>query len=181
MPTHQAGDVIVAVAFRATNNTNPTKPTSGTNGLTWNTILNPTGTNSCSCVLVYGVATASNHTSGTFGATNDTLCVVLRGAAASPIGANVLETYNSVNPTAPSATLNNTDGTSALLHFFLAQGTFAPSNWNAAAPAGYTKQQAISRVCVDSKNDTTSDGSVSQSNSDGTGKGIGITLEIVAH
>lgn len=181
MPTHAPGNLIVMWAFRATNNTPPTKPTASGTVPNFSIILNPTGTSGCSSVLAYFVATASNHTSGTWTGTNSLIAAVLTGVGSTPIGANGQLANTATTPTAPSITLTNTDGSSAILQYFGANGSFAPTSWS-AAPTGYTQRQTQAWIVMDTKNSTTSDGSVSQANSgDGGANGIGVSLEIRAY
>jgi hypothetical protein len=95
----------------------------------------------------------------------------LRGQkATSPIGGHaVFEASSTDNPSAPAVTLTKTDGTSFLLHYYI-HGDVNLGAWN-AAPAGYTKRYATTGTgnyayCIDSKNDTTSDGRLARVTTD---------------
>jgi hypothetical protein len=178
MPPHVAGDLLVAFAFRATNTSPPTKPSSSSTIPAWTTLMNPAG-NSCSGLLVYAIASRSDHISGAFSGTNSLIVASLGNVGATPIGANDFASANGT-PTAPSVTMTNTDGTSALLHFLAANGTFKPDSWG-AAPSGYTKQVTQDWTVLDTKNDTTSDGSMSNSQSGGGSGYFGVTLEVRSH
>lgn len=180
LPAHNIGDIIVMGAFRATNNSPPTKPTPGGTVPNFTDITNNTGTASCSWHTAYYVATATNTTSGTWGSTNSLIAVVLSGQGSTPIGATAEAGASGSNVTAPAVTMTNNDGSSALLHFLGRNGSTAPS-WG-AAPTGYTQQIVQAWIALDTKNDTTSDGAVTNSASGGSGTGYdGVTIEIRAH
>jgi hypothetical protein len=180
IPSHSIGDTIVLFAFNAINTTAVTAPSASGTVPAWNFIDHPTGANSCASGTAYFVATATNTTSGTWGNTTAMVAVVLSGQGSTPLGGHAESGGTASGSTiAPAVTMTNTDGTSALLHFF---GTvFSAATWS-AAPSGYTQQaQAAGYVCCDSKNVTTSDGSVTQALSVGSSGYRGATVEIRAH
>jgi hypothetical protein len=140
LPTHAAGDIIVLFACRRVAGL-PTKPTAGGTVPTWTDIQNPQAASSgASCArCVYTVATASNHTSGTWTNATRIIAVVLRGQDASPIGGNASgNTAQTFGSTAPAVTLADTSGDSVLLHFYHAFNV-GTTGWS-AAPASYTRQ-----------------------------------------
>lgn len=73
MPAHQAGDLIVAFAFRDGSTTLPTLPAG------WTSRLAPTGANSCSMRLATKIAASSSETSGTWTNATSLIVLVLRG------------------------------------------------------------------------------------------------------
>lgn len=164
IPAHSVGDVIVIYAFRRSTTTQATVPTAAGTVPTWTQILATAGTTSAARSH-YCVATATNHTSGTWTNADALVAVVISGANASPIGGNAAATGGSslsTTPPAPAVTLVHTDGTSVLLHFYAPRAATSASS----PPAGYTQQALAATpsaglVFVNSKDSTTSDGSVS--------------------
>lgn len=169
IPAHNVGDLIVVCASRRSNATAPSVPSAGLTVPAWNTIDTQSGTTNGSCVTAYFVATATNHTSGTWTNATDMVAVVISGQNASPIGGHATNNAGSAttSATAPAVTLSKSDGTSILLHFFNHNSSTAIT-WG-AAPAGYTRQTTGSFAILDTKDDTTSDGSVTQSGTFGGG------------
>lgn len=181
LPSHNIGDLIVIFGHRGGSLT-PTAPSAGGTVPAWNTIDTMGGTTIGSLVTAWFVATATNHTSGTWtNATGMIAVVITGGVAASPIGghAAVNTGGTTTSSTAPAVTLTNSDGSSVLLHFYGNPATI--SSWG-AAPSGYTRLQATtaSLVCCNSKNDTTSDGSIAQTLSATAAGSANATVEILA-
>jgi hypothetical protein len=162
LPTHAVGDLIVLYCYDNGATTVPGTPTAGGTVPTWTTIDGPTGANFNASKTVYAVATATNHTSGTWTNTNNMIAVVLTGQAGSPIGAhNETGSTGTNGATTSNVTVSVSDGSSALLYFYAIRNVSA---W-AAAPTGYTQQVATASsggVCLDTKNLTTGDGSATQ-------------------
>lgn len=182
LPAHNVGDLIVIFASRRSNATAPSVPVAAGTVPAWNTIDTQSGTTNGSCVTAYFVATATNHTSGTWTNATDMIAVVISGAAPSPIGGHATNNAGSATTTAvaPTVTLSKTDGSSVLLHFFNHNSSTAIT-W-AAAPTGYTQQSVGSFALLDTKTSTTSDGSVTQTGTFGGG-GAGYacaTVEVLA-
>lgn len=71
LPSHQAGDLIVAFAFRDGSTTLPTQPSG------WTSIDTATGT-SCCARLAYKVATSSGETTGTWTSATTVIFVLYR-------------------------------------------------------------------------------------------------------
>ena len=170
IPQHGIGDVIVIFAYRSNSATPPSTPVAGGTVPSWAGITANSGGSFNSFQLSYCVATADDHTSGTWTNANGMIAVVLDQAKSDmPIGGYAVGAQSvGTSLVAPAVTLVNNDGSSALLHFFgLGDNTNAVSSW-APAPTGYTQQAAQGytsakvAVCLDSKNDTTSDGAVTQ-------------------
>jgi hypothetical protein len=181
IPTHQIGDIIIIWGYRGNGNVAFTKPSAGGTVPAWVDIDNNAGANTNVSRCVYFVATATNTTSGSWTSVGLLYAVVLRGQNASPIGGHAEAGSTATgSATAPSVTMSRTDGTSMLLHFIGQRATFT---WN-ASPAGYTQRATFSpgsTAILLSKDVTTSDGSVTNTNSNGTNVGYrGQTVEILA-
>lgn len=165
LPTHAIGDLIIIMAYRGAAS-QATIPTAGGTVPAW-VSLDVTPGSTASSEDVYFVATATNHTSGTWANANGMCAVVIRGQnATAPIGAHAQSAaLLSGGSTAPSITQTLTNGSAMLLHLLSHANLTA---W-AAAPAGYTSQLAavgsasLPGFSVLTKNSTTSDGSVTQS------------------
>jgi Concanavalin A-like lectin/glucanases superfamily len=113
MPGHQAGDIIIVAAYRATA-TAPTVPTAGGTVPAWTTI-NAAGANSLSMTVVWAVATASNHTTGAFTNATQIIVLVLRSSAGTlSFGATAIGngTTSATTIIYPALTLQSTAGLS---------------------------------------------------------------------
>ena len=77
--------------------------------------------------------------------------------------------------TAPAVTLSNNTGSSVLLEFY---GHRTATAWS-AAPSGYTRLTSTARVCANTKNLTTTDGSIAQPNTATSSGYRGATVELV--
>lgn len=108
LPAHEIGDLFILIAFRDGSNTAPTQPTPGGTVAPWVTITTTSG-NSNSARFSYAVATATNHTSGTFSGASEIVVAVYRGAK---IGNFATSGVNSNTITYPSLTLVTQDGSS---------------------------------------------------------------------
>lgn len=178
LPAHNIGDTIVIWAYNNASTTTPTKPAASGTVPAWTDIDNTTGANTNSSRSAYFVATATNHTSGTWTNATGMTATVISGAASSPIGGHAEAGGAAANAAqAPAVTLSKTDGTSALLEHY---GHRTVTAWS-TAPSGYTRlaSQATS-VCVNSKNSTTTDGAVNQSNTATNAGYRGAAVEILA-
>lgn len=95
LPTHQAGDLIVAFAFRSGSTTLPTSPAG------WS-FLESAAANTCSARLAYKVAASGSETSGTWTSATTVIFLVYRGVNTSNIdnidtestGSGTTVTYN---------------------------------------------------------------------------------------
>lgn len=179
IPTHAVGDLIVLFVYRDGANTAIAVPSAGGTVPTWTVIDNNGGANANVSCTVYCVATATNHTSGTWSFNTGMVAAVLDGQAASPIGGHAeAGSAASNSATAPSVTMTRTDGTSVLLEFY---GHKTVTAWS-AAPAGYTRQTSVaSEVCCNTKDFTTTDGSIAQPCTTSSNVGYrGATVEILS-
>lgn len=77
IPAHQAGDLILAFAYRDGSNTLPTLPT----GQNWTSLQAPTGANTNSHRLVAKIATSSSEATGTFTSATTLIVLVFRPKA----------------------------------------------------------------------------------------------------
>lgn len=161
LPAHAVGDLIVIYAFRDGSNTVPSKPAASGTVPAWVDIDATTGANTCSCRTAQFVATATNHTSGTWtSATGMSAAVITGHLTSGPIGGHALGGGTGANTaTAPAVTMSDTSGASALLHFY---GNRTVTAW-AAAPAGYTRRASVAtEVALNTKDSTTADGAIAQ-------------------
>lgn len=166
LPTHNTGSLIIIYAY-AQGSGAPSAPSAGGTVPAWTTI--DSYSNSwANYRTAYYVATASNHTSGTWTGATSMMAVVINGAKTSgPIGGHAAGANTTgSNIQAPAVTMSKTDGTSMLLHFYGAgDGVNNPTSWG-STPAGYTQRQTTTYtynfLCLNTKNDTTSDGAITQ-------------------
>jgi len=189
LPAHQPGDYIVIYTHTTGNSNTPTPPASSGTVPSW--IY--TGAQSfgdagwATSRAHYCIATASNHTSGTWtGSVGGMVAVVIRRATGIGRYANAFQTATPWS--APTVTLTKTSGTSVVLHFFgWGDGTLTVPASISTAPAGYTQQLATrtgtgaSTVALSllTKNVTDSAPAVSLTSAAGTVYGTHITIEIV--
>ncbi|ART73558.1 hypothetical protein BTO20_11540 [Mycobacterium dioxanotrophicus] len=181
IPTHAAGDLIVIFAFARNSTTVPPAPAAGGTVPTWSFVNQGNAGAACVGVVATAVATANNHTTGTWSGADSVTAVVIRGQAASPIGGQAGGGASTLDATAPAVTLSKTDGSSILLHFMGARTGGATVTWG-AAPAGYTKRTEITSggpICVLTKDATTTDGAVTVTRTGGTTGYSGHTIEII--
>lgn len=109
IPAHEAGDLILLLAFRDGSTAPITTPAAGGTVPSWVSIAF-VGLNFYSYNFRYAIATASNTTSGTWTSATEVLCLIYRGTKAigssgSANGINNVITY-------PARTLNRANGTS---------------------------------------------------------------------
>lgn len=180
LPTHAPGDLILIFAFNNASTALPAAPAASGTVPAWATSDSGTG-NTCSALLASFFATANNHTSGTWTNTSGMVAVVVRNPdGAAPLGGHTVAAISGSASAAasPTVTPSKTDGTSVLLYFY---GHRNMTSWD-AAPAGSTRlTQAVSTtgVCCNSKNDTTSDGSITQTLSGSLAGIMGAVVELV--
>lgn len=179
IPTHAVGDDIFIFAFRDGSTTVPSKPSASGTVPAWVDIESGAGANSCSARLAHFVATATNHTSGTWTNATGMIAVVIQNQASSPIGGHAEGGgTSSTLATAPSITQQQTTGKALILEFY---GHRTVTAWS-TAPSGYTRKASnATEVCLNSKDLSTSDGSISQNCTTSASSGYrGITLEILS-
>jgi hypothetical protein len=161
IPTHRPNDIIVIFAYRDGSTTIPTQPASSGTIPSWQIINSDSGGNTNSSRCSYARATASNHTSGTWTNATGLIAIVLRGVdLGNPVGGQAQAgTVGNDTTTVPQITPINLSGSSMFLSFV---GHRTVSAWS-TAPAGYTRRAAVAtEVCCNTKDDTTTDGSVVQ-------------------
>lgn len=140
IPAHQIGDLIVLAAV--SSSTSPVKPAAGGTVPAWAEDLRRVAGqfDSIQHVVAHFVATATNHTSGTWTNAQKMGVVVLRGqkSGADPIGARgiAIGTLVPADTTYVGGTsLRDRDGSSLVLQFLARRGGTA---WG-AVPTGYTR------------------------------------------
>lgn len=112
---HFAGDFFVACAMRDNSSTAPTLPAG------WNSILSG-GANTLGAVIAWKRAVGSSETVGTFGNATSLQIQHFRPGAGWTIGAGAVNTSSSSSNVAlscPGVTLQNTNGTSRLVAFYM--------------------------------------------------------------
>lgn len=183
IPTHQVGDLIVLFAYNPFSTSAPTKPSAGGTVPNYTYIDNANSGSGSGCATAYFKATATNTTSGSWGSASHMIAVVIRDQnASSPIGGHAQAAGTGASSTAPSVTLTHTDGSSVLLHFH-GHASLGASGWD-AAPAGYTRQASSgsafgSASAFNTKNVTTTDGSVAQTGGQSGQNYAAATVEII--
>lgn len=181
IPTHSAGDLIMIFAFLGDNSA-VTVPSAGGTVPAWTTITASQGSYG-SLKVAYAFATANNHTSGTWFA-NYITAVVITGAKTSGTIGGYASSQSGTAVDAPAITMSKTDGSSLLLHAFgIYQGTSVTFN---SVASGYTVVQdrfttaSQGNLRVIKKDDSTSDGVVSNRVSTGLYGWQGATVEVLA-
>lgn len=177
LPTHQAGDLIGIAAYR-NSNTIASKPAASGTVPTWWDVDPKTGANTNSLRTAFAIATAANHTSGTWTNATDMAAFVVRSDTGRfpAVGGHAESGSTSTgggNVAVPAIVLRRNDGSSLIVQMCFHLTLTTPS-WG-TTPAGYTQQAAswvTNGVCVLTKNTTTSDGAVNQPiNGTGTANG----------
>ena len=186
IPTHAVGDLIVIFAHHP--NGNISVPSAGGTVPAWVNIDNESSSYA-NCRTARFIATATNHTSGTWTGANGMIAVVLRGAnPTTPIGGHALSAQSATGNTCPGAavTMTKTDGSSTLLQFYGYGDGVNSFTSIAAAPAGYTRRVTGTYagtpgvgVCLNTKDVTTSDGAVAQTSTSNCWT-RGATVEILS-
>lgn len=182
MPAHQVGDMILVFAFNGASTTAPTTPTAGGTVPTFTNNLAPAGANTCAMKVASAVATAANHTLGTWTNATNLIVLVIRGqAASSPIGGSASQaTASSLTVNLPAITLAVTDNSSLLLRF---SGHRAGTAWN-PNPAGNYKQAYDARVssssmaCCDVQFNTTTAVALTRTITGTASGNFGCTVEV---
>jgi len=134
IPTHQAGDLIIAFAYRDGSNTIPTIPT----GQNWTTLFNTTGANTNSHVVVYKKAASSGEATGTFTSATSVVVHVYRGVQQSAqIGGNASGSAASTTVAYNTLTMTDTTGRSWIVGF---SGHRSVNTTLETAPQGMTNR-----------------------------------------
>ena len=192
LPTHAVGNIIIIVA--TSNTADPTVPTASGTVPTWVNIQNGAATPDMFDIVYfrvyYGIATATNHTSGTWsdgppGLGNITMsaAVFTGNKTSSPIGgknkSTTVSPSSTTTITAPSITLTDTSGGSAIIqNWFLSSPNFVGIS---SVPSGYTLRNAMPFQAFATKDVTTSDGTADITISSSTTHPLGaVQFEILA-
>lgn len=135
LPTHQAGDLILAFAYRDGNNTAPTVPSP------FITIASAGGSSNSSA-LAYYTAINGSTTSGTWTNATSVVFLIYRGCTpVSPIGNNAVGVGNNTTIIYPALTPSRTDGTSWVVGF---AGHRSTNTSIGTAPTGMTNRASVS-------------------------------------
>lgn len=183
IPAHQIGDLIVLFAYNPFSTSAPTKPSASGTVPDYTYIDNANSGSGSGCTTAYFKATATNTTSGSWGSASHMIAAVVRDQnTSSPIGGHAQAAGTSASSTAPSVTLTHTNGSSLLLEFH-GHSSLGASGWD-AAPAGYTRQAASggafgSASALNTKNITTTDGSIAQTGGQSGQNYAAATVEII--
>lgn len=148
LPSHQAGDVLIAWAIRDGSSTPPSLPAGWTRISPSNLCCNSLG-----FTLAWKVASTSNETVGTFSNASSLIVSQYRPGNGYSVSIGAYATGGSssaVNASYPALTLQTTDGSSWVLGFF---GHRSPNIGSlASAPTGMTTratdQDAIDSIAV---------------------------------
>lgn len=175
---HQAGDIILIFPYKDGATSQPTVPTAGGTVPAWVTVDAPVGSNLNAGGGYRFVATASTTTSGTWTGATGIGYTIWRNQAASAIGGHAASGGAGTNTTvAPAVTQLDTGGTAALIHFI---GHRTVAGWG-AAPTGYTQRASVAtETIVLTKDDTRSDGAVTQADTAVNGGYWGWSVELLA-
>ena len=189
IPAHRPGDLIVMFVKASAQNTLPTIPTASGTVPSWQNVANTSGTGSSyshSRVCCY-LATANNHTSGTWtNATGIVVAVVRRASGIGGIAFSVPASQSSATSwTAPAATLFKSNTTSLVLHFYgWGDSTPITTPTISAAPTGYTRQFDSRTTAValafNTKNVSDSAPAIAQTTASGTAWFSNFTVEVLA-
>lgn len=176
LPTHAVGDLILVAAYG--DGPLPSAPSAGGTVPTWTTIGSPPN----SIRMAYTIATATNHTLGTWAAGYVISAAVISNPGATPIGGSAYGSYSSsTTAVAPAITLGNSTGSSLILHI-----SFRGNAPAGSTPAGYTKVLDVTgsnygyAIRALTKNVTTTDGSVTVMTEGSAYSTASVSLEILA-
>jgi hypothetical protein len=185
IPTHRPGDLIVMFAKASAQNTQPAPPAASGTVPTWQ--LETQSVYSSAFLGMSGLycclATASNHTSGTWTNTTGMIVAVVRKAAG--IGGAAGSTGQISSPwTAPAVNLFKSNTTSLILHFYSWGDATNTAPTISAAPSGYTRQfdtrTSLVGLALNTKNVTTTAPAIAQTTGSGSIWASHITVEVLA-
>jgi hypothetical protein len=180
LPTHAVGDLILVFTLRDTSGY-ASVPSAGGTVPTWTSIdtgtYGPDGLSTYANLRVAStIATATNHTSGTWTSAKYIAAVVVSGTAVSPKGGSAFNGGTEAGTlTAPAVTLQNAGGSSAIVKV----------TWNLVSswstPSGYTSRYADAATTffqVITKNTTTSDATATTSTTGNGYSWVSYALEL---
>lgn len=136
LPTHQAGDLILAFAFRDGSNTQPTIPAG------WTALQNAAGANTCSHVLASKIAASASESVGTFANATSVVVQVYRPKAGYALAAGAIGSQGGTasSITYPAITLQDVGGVSWAAAF---GGHRSTNTALETAPAGMTQRATV--------------------------------------
>lgn len=135
MPSHQAGDLLLAFAFRDGSTTAPTLASGWTS-------IRASGANTCSARVAFKIAASGSETSGTWTNATSLIIVVYRGVQGTdPIGASGITGGSATSISYPALALEVTDGSSWV---FGAAGHRSVNVAIETAPSGLTNVTSVS-------------------------------------
>ncbi|PVB27286.1 hypothetical protein D2E27_05540 [Mycobacteroides abscessus] len=183
IPAHLVGDLIVLAGYNPYATTAPSKPSAAGTVPNWEYIDNANSAGGSGIATACFTATATNTTSGTWSNAGHMIAVVLRAHnPADPIGGHASQGGSSSGPSlAPAITLERTDGSSVVLEFH-GHSNLSSTGWS-SAPAGYTRCAASGSafgpgLVLNTKDSSTSDGSVSQTGGQNFSNYAGAAVEV---
>lgn len=171
LPSHSAGDLIVYFCTGSTTVQNAPASSGTIPAWTMLTYAYDAGYNQFGAIF-YAIATASNHTSGTFQYTQSSIAFVVSGQNQStPIGDyNLMSSYKYSNNTSlsiPAITPQKTDGTSLFVQLSqrlqYTTGPFTAATGYTAWPRSSDSTYSYQHLAW-TKNSSTSDGAVTPPN-----------------
>lgn len=174
IPPHEAGDLILLFAMNGSTTSMPATPAAGGTVPAWQ-VLDIDSSSAVDAKLAWAIAPSNATTSGAWTGAGRTAAVVIRGQGLSPIGGHSVDPGSGTTTVAPAVTMVDTSGRSILLHFIAKLGA---NSWS-TTPAGYTRLQTNQPVIVLRKDDTTSDGAVTQ-NSNQNQPWVAMSVEVLA-
>jgi len=185
IPAHRPGDLIVMFAKASAQNTQPSPPAASGTVPAWQlkaqSVYSSTffGMSAVYCCL----ATATNHTSGTWTNTTGMMVAVVRKAAS--IGGIAGSTGQIGAPwTAPTVNLFKSNTTSLVLHFYSWGDGSNTTPTISAAPTGYTRQfdtkTSLVGLALNTKNVTASAPAIAQTTGTGAVWASHISVEVWA-
>lgn len=114
LPSHEAGDLILAFAYRDGSTTVPTQPS----GVNWSSVATANNGNTNSSRLGYKIAQSSSETTGTWTNATSVIFAVYRGVKQStPLGVNAGTNDSSSTISFPALSLSVTNGSSWVVGF----------------------------------------------------------------
>ncbi len=183
IPTHLVDDIVVLCGYNPHATQAPSKPSAAGTVPNWNYIDNANSAGGSGIATASFTATATNTTSGTWSNASYMIAVVLRRQnATTPIGGHASQGGSSSGPSpAPAITLAHTDGSSVVLEFH-GHSNLSSTGWD-SAPVGYTRRAASGSafgpgLVLNTKDSSTSDGSVSQTGGQNFSNYAGAAVEV---
>lgn len=147
LPAHQAGDLLLAFAYRDGNNNAPALASG------WTDIASANGANTNSSRLAYKFAASDSEDSGTWNNADELVILVYRGVAS--IGANNYNTGNSTTVNYPALTLNASSGSSWVVGF---AGHRSTNTSLETAPSGMTNRANVQDATAEASGHDTNGG-----------------------